>query len=146
MNPSSSPVSPRSEYTLRRRVHFYETDTAGIVHFSNYFRYMEEAEHALWREVGLTIAKRSGVGFPRIAASFEYHRPLRVEDEFDIRIRVVAKGEKTMRYECVMTKGEEKIATGSLTIVCVSTVAGQPMKSTAFPPEIADRFTIASTE
>ena len=138
--------SPRSEYTLRRRVHFYETDTAGIVHFSNFFRYMEEAEHALWRDVGLTIAKRSNVGFPRIAASFEYHRPLRVEDEFDIRIRVVAKSEKTMRYECVLTKGEEKIATGSLTIVCVQAVTGQPMKSIPFPAEIGDRFAIASAE
>jgi YbgC/YbaW family acyl-CoA thioester hydrolase len=139
--------SPRSGYTLRRRVHFYETDTAGIVHFSTYFRYMEEAEHALWRDVGLTISKRSGgVGFPRIAASFDYHRPLRVEDEFDIHIRIVARSEKTMRYECVMMKGDEKIATGSLTIVCVRAVAGEPMKSIPFPPEIADRFAIASAE
>jgi YbgC/YbaW family acyl-CoA thioester hydrolase len=136
--------SPRSEYTLRRRVHFYETDTAGIVHFSNYFRYMEEAEHALWREVGLTIAKRSGVGFPRIAASFEYHRPLRVEDEFDVRIRIVAMNEKTIRYECVLLKGDEKIATGSLTIICVRAVDGQAMKSVPIPSEIADRFEIAS--
>jgi YbgC/YbaW family acyl-CoA thioester hydrolase len=139
-------VFPRSEYTLRRRVHFYETDTAGIVHFSNYFRYMEEAEHALWREAGLTIAKRSGIGFPRVAASFDYHRPLRVEDEFDVRIRVVAKSEKTMRYECVLLKGEEKIATGSLTIVCVNAVQGQPMKAIPFPPEIGDRFAVASTQ
>src|SRR5678809_277398 len=106
----SLPGSPRSEYTLRRRVHFYETDTAGIVHFSNFFRYMEEAEHALWRDAGLTIARlRKGIGFPRVATSFEYHRPLRVEDEFDVRIRVVGKTEKTMRYECVLTRDEEKI-------------------------------------
>ena len=45
-----------SEYRLRRRVQFYETDAAGIVHFSWFFRYMEEAEHALWREAGLSIA------------------------------------------------------------------------------------------
>ena len=46
-----------SEFRLKRRVHFYETDAAGIVHFSTYFRYMEEAEHALWRDAGLTIAQ-----------------------------------------------------------------------------------------
>ena len=33
---------PISESTLRRRIYFYECDGAGIVHFSNYFRYMEE--------------------------------------------------------------------------------------------------------
>jgi hypothetical protein len=30
---------------------------AGIVHF-NFFRYFEDAEHALWREAGLTIHAR----------------------------------------------------------------------------------------
>ena len=143
----SSPGPPRCEYTLRRRVHFYETDTAGIVHFSNFFRYMEEAEHALWREAGLTIANRkTGIGFPRIATSFEYHRPLRVEDEFDVRIKIVAMSEKTMRYQCVLTKGDETIATGSLTIVCVSTAAGQPMKAIPIPPDIASRFMVAATQ
>ena len=60
------------EYRLRRRVHFYETDAAGLVHFSWFFRYMEEAEHALWRESGLSIhPPGSDVGFPRVSTSFE---------------------------------------------------------------------------
>src|SRR6185295_6570825 len=59
-----------SDYRLKRRVLFYETDLAGIVHFSCYFRYMEEAEHALWRQAGLSIApKGAEIGFPRVAAS-----------------------------------------------------------------------------
>src|SRR5262245_24638607 len=71
-------------YRLRRRVQFYETDVAGIVHFSWFFRYMEEAEHALWRQAGLRIhPDQSDIGWPRVAASFEFHRPLRFEDEFD---------------------------------------------------------------
>ena len=45
---------------------FHETDAAGIVHFSRYILYMEEAEHALWREAGLSIAPRdSPIGWPR---------------------------------------------------------------------------------
>ena len=136
--------SPRSEFTLRRRVHFYEVDSAGIVHFSTYFRYMEEAEHELWRSAGLTIAQmKSGIGYPRVAAAFEYHRPLRFEDEFDARIRIVARTEKSMRYECVLMRGDEKIATGSQTILCVSAVEGQPMKAIPFPADVADRFAIA---
>jgi len=140
-----SPGSPRSEYTLRRRVHFYETDTAGIVHFSTYFRYMEEAEHAFWRDVGMTVARsKSGVGYPRVAASFEYHRPLKFEDEFDVRISVVEKNEKSMRYQCVLSRGDETIATGTLTIVCVSAVEGQPMRAIPFPPDVAARFAVAA--
>jgi len=78
-----------SELRLTRRVQFYETDAAGIVHFSWFFRYMEEAEHGLWRATGLSIARAElGVGFPRVAASFEYHRPLRFEDEVDLRVEI----------------------------------------------------------
>ena len=32
------------EHTAYRKVEFSETDMAGLVHFSNYFRYMEIAE------------------------------------------------------------------------------------------------------
>ena len=67
-----------SEYRLKRRVQFYETDMAGIVHFSWFFRYLEEAEHAMWREAGLSIAGGSGIGWPRVEASFEFHRPLEI--------------------------------------------------------------------
>src|SRR5688500_8285711 len=82
-----------SRHRLRRRVQFYELDSAGIVHFSWYFRYMEEAEHALWRDAGLSIAPPGAeIGFPRVSATFEYHRPLRFEEEFDVSIRIAAIG------------------------------------------------------
>jgi acyl-CoA thioester hydrolase len=135
---------PLSEFTYHRRVTFPEVDSAGIVHFSNYFRYMEEAEHALWRAAGLSIAKRgTAVGFPRVSASFDYHRPLRFEDEFDARIRIVAMREKSMRYVCTLSKGEEKIATGTVTVVCVGRGPDGGMKARAIPPEIAALFEVS---
>jgi len=136
---------PLSEFTLRRRVMFHEVDSAGIVHFSVYFRYMEEAEHALWREAGLSIAARGAtVGFPRVSARLDYHRPLRFEDEFDARIRIVAIGEKSMRYVCTLTKGEEKLATGTVTVVCVSRGEDGVMKAQPLPLEIAGRFEVSA--
>jgi acyl-CoA thioester hydrolase len=133
-----------SEYRLKRRVHFYETDMAGIVHFSYYFRYMEEAEHALWREAGLSIhPKNSNIGWPRVATSFDFHRPLRFEDEFEVCIRVAAITEKTIRYACVVTSSGAKVATGSLTIACVRKEPNQPMKSIAIPRDIVSHFQVA---
>jgi acyl-CoA thioester hydrolase len=130
-----------SEYRLRRRVQFYEVDPAGLVHFSCYFRYMEEAEHAMWREAGLSIAPLNrAVGFPRVSAAFDYHHPLRFEDEFDVSIRIAAMSDKTIRYTCELTRDEVKIATGTLTIVCVSIRPGEPMKAVPIPAEIARRF------
>ena len=133
-----------SEYRLKRRVQFYETDMAGIVHFSWFFRYMEEAEHALWREAGLSIFPAGAeIGWPRVSTSFDFHRPLRFEDEFEVVLRVAAITEKTIRYTCHVTSGETKIATGALTIACVSKRHNEPMKSIPIPPDVAARFHVA---
>jgi acyl-CoA thioester hydrolase len=134
-------VGVLSEHRHRRRVQFYETDAAGIVHFSWFFRYMEEAEHALWREAGLSIHPQgSDIGFARISASCDFHRPLRFEEEFDVTIRIAAITHKTIRYVCALTRGETTIATGSLTVICVSTKRGEPMKAVDIPADIAARF------
>ncbi len=131
------------EHRLKRRVQFYETDMAGIVHFSCYFRYLEEAEHAMWREAGLRIADGSGIGWPRIAASFEYLRPLKFDDEFEVRLRVVGKDARTIRYEGVITSGETRIATGTLVVKCVTNRPGEPMRGADIPPEIDALFQVA---
>src|SRR5256885_12992062 len=87
------------DFRLRRRVQFYETDAAGIVHFSWFFRYMEEAEHALWREAGLSIhPEHSDIGWPRVGAACEFHRALKFEQEFDVTIRVTEITKRTMSY------------------------------------------------
>jgi YbgC/YbaW family acyl-CoA thioester hydrolase len=136
---------PVSEFTLRRRVTFHEVDSAGIVHFSIYFRYMEEAEHALWRAAGISIAARdANVGYPRVSAAFDYHRPLRFEDEFDARIRIVSIRDKSLRYVCTLTKGDEKIATGTVTVVCVSRGEDGVMKARPLPPDVAGRFEVSA--
>jgi acyl-CoA thioester hydrolase len=138
-------LPPLSEHRLTRRVQFHETDAAGIVHFTAYFRYMEEAEHALWRAAGLSIAPPgSPLGWPRVEASFEYHRALRFEEEFDVCIKIAAIDAWTIRYVCELTRGARKVATGALTIVCVSKGPGESMRKAPIPPEIAARFRVAS--
>ena len=65
--------------------------------------------------------RQANVGFPRVSAA------VRLPPAAAIRGRVrtasasiVSIGEKSMRYVCTLTKGDEKIATGTVTIVCVA--------------------------
>jgi YbgC/YbaW family acyl-CoA thioester hydrolase len=133
-----------SEYRLTRRVQFYETDMAGVVHFSWYFRYMEEAEHAFWRAAGLSVAPAgAGVGWPRVAAACDYRRPLRFEEEFDVHLRVAAITDKTIRFACVLTRGSDEIATGSMTVACGCHVPGEPMRARSIPADVSARFEVA---
>jgi acyl-CoA thioester hydrolase len=128
-------------YRYARRVQFAETDQAGIVHFSWYFRYMEEAEHALWRAAGLSIAPADRVVvFPRVAATFEYLAPLRFEDEFEVAIQIEAISRRSIRYACTIRRGETTIATGSMTAACATKKPGEPLRGTDIPDDIALRL------
>src|SRR5439155_26741495 len=108
-------------------------------HFSWFFRYMEEAEHAMWRAAGLSIhPPDSEIGWPRIATSFEFHRALRFEDEFDVHLRVAELTKRTIRYACELRKDDQKIATGTMTIACVRK---QPtMQAIEIPEDVRARL------
>ena len=113
-------------FRYSRRVQFSETDLAGIAHFSAFFRFMEEAEHALWRAAGLSIgaAEKTG-GWPRVAASFDFKRPLRFEDEFEVTVCIAELTRRSIRYAFTITSGDELVGTGSMTAVCTKKEDGQ---------------------
>ncbi|MBL9128696.1 MAG: acyl-CoA thioesterase [Verrucomicrobiales bacterium] len=140
-----------SEYSITRSVEFSETDMAGIMHYSNFFRYMEAAEHAFFRSLGYSVAARPGqpkVGWPRVHASCDYRRPLRFEDEVEVRMRVVEKRSKALTYEFAFWKrlpggSAEEVAKGRLTVVCVVHRPDGSLEAATIPAEIADRIEVA---
>jgi YbgC/YbaW family acyl-CoA thioester hydrolase len=131
------------EHRYQRRVQFAETDQAGMVHFSMYLRYVEEAEHAMWRAAGLSIAaQESPVGFPRVSFAIDYHAPLRFEDEFEVHIRIEAISKRSIRYRSTIQRGNTAISTSTHTAVCVASPPA-PMEATDIPPDIASRFGVS---
>ena len=44
-----------TEFSITRRVEFSETDLAGIMHFTNFYRWMEICEHEFLRSLGLSV-------------------------------------------------------------------------------------------
>jgi len=116
-----------AEFTIRRRVQFAETDMAGVLHFSNYYRYMEEVEHAFWRSLDLTVYHpdaQPSLSWPRVATNCEYFAPLRFEDEVDLSLRVTKVGDKSLSYEVEFRRSKERCATGRVTAVCCMTKPG----------------------
>ena len=133
---------PVSEHRYRRRVQFADTDLAGVVHFSWIAKYMEEAEHALWREAGLSIVpQESPVSFPRVALSIDFKAPLFFEDEFEVHVRLTAASQRSLTYAHTIRRGDTVIATGTMTAVCVRK-SPLPMKAVEIPPAILERLGI----
>ncbi len=137
------------EFKLVRRVDFCETDMAGIVHYSNFFRYMEAAEHAFFRSLGLSVVTRQvdpPLGWPRVHTECEYRQPLRFEDEVEIHLLVSEKKAKSLSYVFRFVKLNAsppvEVAHGSLTVVCVLHQNGK-MRAATIPRSIADKFDVA---
>lgn len=128
---------------MRRRVNFHECDGARIVHFSNFYRYMEEAEHAFWRAAGLRLTTVPHLGFPRVSATFDFHAPLTFDDVFEVTLRIAAIGRTSIRYACAIRRDDIAIATGAMTMVCVD--IGPPMRAVPLPAELRERIEVAST-
>jgi acyl-CoA thioester hydrolase len=108
-------------FRTTRRVDFGDTDMAGIVHFANFFRYMEAAEVAFLRARGLSVRlawEGQELGFPRVAASCDYLRPARFDDVLDIAVTVERVGMKSVTYLFEFTRAEELLARGRVTSVC----------------------------
>lgn len=56
------------DFKATRRVEFSDTDMAGIVHFSAFFRYFETVEHSFIRSLGFSVilpGMEPPMGFPR---------------------------------------------------------------------------------
>jgi len=123
--------------TYKRRVEFAETDAAGMVHFSVFFRYMEEAEHAAWRAAGLDIFERhQEQSWPRISARFDFKAPLRFQDEFEVRTEMGAVTRSTIQWAHVLMRRDTVIGNGTVTAVCVKKNPDGTMKSAPIPEEI----------
>lgn len=105
-----------------RRVEFCETDMAGIVHFANFYIYMEQAEHDLFRELGMQMINRqpdgSVISWPRVSASCSFSAPARYDDVLDVSVTVNRIGLKSVIFGIEFHRGETRIAHGQLKTVC----------------------------
>ena len=141
------------EFKAVRSVEFHETDMAGIVHYSNFFRYMEAAEHGFFRSLGLSVVTDQTdppIGWPRVHAECDYLQPLRFEDEVEIHMLVSEMKSKALSYVFRFRKLNAspplEVARGKLTVVCVAHEADGKMKATQIPKVIADSIQVAPAE
>lgn len=141
------------EFKATRRVEFSDTDMAGLMHFSNFFRFMETAEHGFYRSLGFSVANMSThprLGWPRVRAECDYKKPLRFEDMVEVHLLVAEKRTKAVRYVFRFRKLNEQpvveAARGEMVIVCVRHFPDGRIAAAPIPPEIAEKIQVAPPE
>ncbi len=75
----------------RHTAQYYETDRMGIIHHSNYIRWMEEARIDFLRQIGIRFSdlEASGLISPIYQVSCQYRRTVKFEDVVAIEVSIV---------------------------------------------------------
>lgn len=143
-----------ARFAWRRRVEFADTDTAGVAHFTAFYRYMEEAEHALYRSLGSPAYEwrpDDVRGMPRVAASCEFLAPARYGDELEIRLVVREIKARSIRYDAQIDRLEaderRPVARGSMTVVHAERAHGsRDWCASPLPKALRDQLEVASDD
>lgn len=133
-----------SFYQATRRVEFCETDMAGIVHFSNFYKWMEQAEHDFFRTLGLSIVRHlpdgSTIGWPRVSAQCRFDSPARYEDVLEVTLTVQRMGVKSLTYDVTFRNGDRSVARGTMKTVCCIVRPGQALESLEIPDDYRSKI------
>ncbi len=125
--------SEKPLFVQQRAVEFHETDAAGLVHFTNLFRWMEAAELAFLHERDVAVLAVDAVrnsGWPRAAVHAEFLAPLRFGDQVETRLWVRKIGTSSITYRFEVWRlngcgGPHLSATGEITSVHVARLKGK---------------------
>ena len=102
-------------YEYTRAVYYYETDKMGVVHHSNYTRWLEEARTAFFDDMDLAyvVTESYGIMSPVTDISLKFKRPARFGERFTVRLRMTKYTGVRFRVEyTVVNQDEEVLAEG----------------------------------
>ena len=142
------------EHTSTRRIEFSETDMAGLVHFSNFFRYMETAERDFFEAAGVDLIRTipgSVVGWPRARAECKFSAPVRFGDTIDIHLAVKSVKDRSIDYQFRIFRhdkggGRTQAAKGHMTTILTELDTGGDLRSVELPTEVRQAITEAPPE
>ena len=132
-----------SPHTFTRRVEFGDTDLAGIMHFANFFRFMEAAETDFLRQRGLSVSwSENGVkhGFPRVSVSCDFQKPAKFEDLLAVTVTVENVGRKSVTYRFDFNRDGVALAVGRMTSVFCRDNGMVGMEALPIPAEIRTKL------
>jgi len=119
------------------RVHWVDTDVAGVMHFTNYLRYFEACEEEFYRSISLPfdeVRNEYGLRLPRVETHCNYKAPCRFNDLFDVVMRLREVGQKTITWDFEAIRQDGKVAADGY-IKCIA--VDSEWKAIALPQELA---------
>ncbi len=114
-------------------VYFEDTDTAGIVYYANYLKYMERARSDLLRAIGVdqTATLDAGEGVYAVAdVAISYKRPARLGDDLVVFTRLLEIRAASVIINQKVMRGNEHLTDARVTAAFLSP-DGRPRRQPA---------------
>jgi acyl-CoA thioester hydrolase len=124
------------------RVYFEDTDTAGIVYYANYLRFMERARSDMLRAVGVDQrgAMDAGEGVYAVAqVEIKYRSPARLDDALVVVSRVLEVRAATVLIHQRVMRGDEVLTDATVTAAFLS-LEGRPKRQPRAWVELFERL------
>lgn len=131
------------EYVFERKINYYETDRMGIVHHSNYIRYLEEARCEYLKQIGFPYGEleQKGVMIPVLGVNCTYKHAVTFEDTIKIEVFIKEfSGVKfTVGYNVTNSK-DGQIVIQAETKHCFTNQELKPIQLKKYYPEFANKL------
>ena len=130
-------IGPEHHFALT--VYFEDTDTAGVVYYANYLKYMERARSDMLRAAGIDqrAAIDDGIGVYAVAeANIRYLRPAKLGDDLRIVSTLAHVRAASVHIHQTVMRGPEIIAEARIAAAFLNPDA-RPMRQ---PREWVERF------
>lgn len=130
-------------FTFERKINYYETDKMGVVHHSNYIRYMEEARCA-WLEsiqIPFSLLEENGITIPVLGVNCDYKHHVTFDDIVIIKpfVKEYTGVKMTVGYE-VKEKETGKIVLTGETKHCFTNKNLKPINLKKYNLEFSNKF------
>jgi acyl-CoA thioester hydrolase len=112
------------------RVHFSDTDLAGVAHFTLVPRAVENAWHAWLAAAGLAAHPAHApdaahaLGWPVVALAVSYLGPARFGDELVVDLHLACAGERSLTLAFTVGRDARSLAEGQMKVACTLPVDG----------------------
>ena len=126
-----------------RKINYYETDKMGVVHHSNYIKFLEEARCYWMEKIGIPFSalEAKGVTIPVLGVNVEYKHHVTFGDT--ILIKVIIKEysgvRMTVSYDVRDKKTGEKVIEAE-TKHCFTNKELRPVSLKKYAPEFEEKF------
>lgn len=130
-------------FTYERKINYYETDRMGVVHHSNYIRFLEEARCAWLEKAGMpfSVLEENGITIPVLGVNCTYKYHVTFNDT--IQIHAVIKDytgvRLTVGYE-VKDKNTGNVVLIGETKHCFTNKNLKPINLKKHAPEFSEKF------